>query len=468
MTDIESAPPKLFEHVRHVFEAMRKEATAETISEAPGKSRHALVYEGHTTTLFRELGLATPYYCVAEDTEILTQAGWRHHLNLSRGAFVLTYNLETGASEWQPVQDVHRFEVRNEKLVLMKGHTHSSLTTPTHRWPVLATESGTRKFKTTSTLARQDAIPCAAPTANLPTEQKYTDEFVELIVWFQTEGTMLNGCVSFSQDEVAHPGNCARIRTALNQELGTSWSEYRQTTSGRIWRVPPAPTNAILSACDLLPATDGDRDVAKVLTFEFINSLTRSQLQLLLHVAWLGDGFTSNTSNTRGIKQKRKEALDPYQLACALLGIRTSIRHQQDNNMWVLTFGGSRTYIRPRSAYYQSSGRTFRIVPVEYTGVVWCPSTPNGTWFARREGTTYFTGNSSVLQRLQRMGCIKQLSRGGGSARSRWELLKDPDFDDFDAADDKRSRKGLALVVDDMNDRLEAVEQALGLRETGT
>jgi hypothetical protein len=27
-------------------------------------------------------------------------------------------------------------------------------------------------------------------------------------------------------------------------------------------------------------------------------------------------------------------------------------------------------------------------------GVVWCPTTENKTWFARRKGKTYFTGNS--------------------------------------------------------------------------
>ena len=32
---------------------------------------------------------------------------------------------------------------------------------------------------------------------------------------------------------------------------------------------------------------------------------------------------------------------------------------------------------------------------IVYDGLVWCPTTPNGTWFARREGTVYFTGNSA-------------------------------------------------------------------------
>src|SRR5207244_505490 len=32
-----------------------------------------------------------------------------------------------------------------------------------------------------------------------------------------------------------------------------------------------------------------------------------------------------------------------------------------------------------------------------FVGVVWCPTTPNQNWFARRRGTTYFTGNTALM-----------------------------------------------------------------------
>lgn len=32
---------------------------------------------------------------------------------------------------------------------------------------------------------------------------------------------------------------------------------------------------------------------------------------------------------------------------------------------------------------------------VRYTGTIWCPTTPNGTWLARRKGTVFYTGNSA-------------------------------------------------------------------------
>jgi hypothetical protein len=49
--------------------------------------------------------------------------------------------------------------------------------------------------------------------------------------------------------------------------------------------------------------------------------------------------------------------------------------------------------------------------------------------------TPYYT---KVMRLLKEMECVRQLSRGGGNSPSRWELLKEPDPDAFDAADGTR------------------------------
>lgn len=73
---------------------------------------------------------------------------------------------------------------------------------------------------------------------------------------------------------------------------------------------------------------------------------------------------------------------------------------------------------------------------------------------------------SKILRRLQRMGCIIQLSRGGGNAPSRWELLKEPERDAFDDAENARRRIPTRLGqveqrVVDINRRLQEVEGRL-------
>ena len=74
---------------------------------------------------------------------------------------------------------------------------------------------------------------------------------------------------------------------------------------------------------------------------------------------------------------------------------------------------------------------------------------------------------SSVLQRLKQMGCIRQLSRGGGSAASRWELITDPDLEIFERVQ-SQNRQSSQPTVASLAQRLEKVEKLLDLRETGT
>jgi hypothetical protein len=56
--------------------------------------------------------------------------------------------------------------------------------------------------------------------------------------------------------------------------------------------------------------------------------------------------------------------------------------------------------------------------------------------------TPYYT---TVMRCLKAMNCVKQLSRGGGSSQSRWELINDPDFEAFDAIEQKRLKNNTQM-----------------------
>jgi len=69
---------------------------------------------------------------------------------------------------------------------------------------------------------------------------------------------------------------------------------------------------------------------------------------------------------------------------------------------------------------------------------------------------------------LIKMGCVEQLRCGGGNAKSRWRLVREPDETIFTLANEMHVRKnGRVTQVEDslntMNMRLLRVEQALGL-----
>ncbi len=62
--------------------------------------------------------------------------------------------------------------------------------------------------------------------------------------------------------------------------------------------------------------------------------------------------------------------------------------------------------------------------------------------------TPYYT---KVRGRLMRMGCIRQLARGGGGSKSRWELIKDPDFEDFAAVEERHRASSTRLGMVEAN-----------------
>lgn len=76
----------------------------------------------------------------------------------------------------------------------------------------------------------------------------------------------------------------------------------------------------------------------------------------------------------------------------------------------------------------------------------------------------YYT---KVLRHLKAMSCVKQLRRGGGSAMSRWEVIKEPNFLDYEAAAVQIDRKLPAVskqsvaeqMISDLTGRVDDLEE---------
>jgi len=88
--------------------------------------------------------------------------------------------------------------------------------------------------------------------------------------------------------------------------------------------------------------------------------------------------------------------------------------------------------------------------------------------FAERGmATPYYT---TVMRRLKAMGCVRQLSRGGGNSPSKWELLEEPTIEKFEQFEEARFRADTKLGqtmdgVKSLAKRLANVEARLDLLE---
>lgn len=341
------------------------------------------------------------YDCVDEDTEILTKSGWKYHWDLSESDDVLTLNHETGMSEWNQVEEVRRFEVQDEELVKLEGKEFSAFTTKNHRWPVTHAKTGERSWTVTDNLYRHDKIQVAAPHAGLPSEQKYSDAFVETVAWGYTEGG-----IALDMDwETVHrltiyqktsSANCARMRDAFTKVFGPQKDSLRSGSMKGLpaWREIKRDdrdlSNFVFnkSASQILV----EHFPNKVPTNEFIMSLTKSQLELFIQVSLLADNCGENK-----LAQKNHKAAEAFALACILAGSCVSIRlhHDRANEKYSMMLARrlKKTHINPY-LLDQNKVNAFSITKEAYTGTVWCPRTKNKSWFARRNGSVYYTGNT--------------------------------------------------------------------------
>ncbi len=331
------------------------------------------------------------YDCLDAETAILTIDGWRSHAEVDAGTLVLALDVETGLSRWEPIQKVNRYEVENETMLSIEGQLHSSISTLNHRWPIQRDvcadghKVGVRSaWSRSSTFKSNDRIRTAAPHASLPTEAKWSDALVETVAWFWTEGTIRKRSILIYQSETANPAYCARIRSALTALLGPPGVElWADAMAGRpAWRegvLDSSPIrrfrlNAIASELllDIAPA--------KIVRLDFIRELTAAQLELFIRVSLMADGFIPRSV----ISQRDPKALEALELACILSG-RTP--HTYDCGT------APKTIMHLRDADSIVAREKYRSLAT-YSGTVWCPTTPSGTWMARRRGTVYFTGNS--------------------------------------------------------------------------
>lgn len=76
--------------------------------------------------------------------------------------------------------------------------------------------------------------------------------------------------------------------------------------------------------------------------------------------------------------------------------------------------------------------------------------------------TPYFT---SIRRELIRMGCIRQLRRGGGISSSQWELLREPTLELFMHERPKRAVSPAQTKFAGIQDQLNALQNRVALLE---
>ena len=391
----------------------------------------------------------TGNYCLTPDTEILTKSGWKRYGDIEIGELVYSMNSETGMGEWTELIDINIFNYSGPMLS-MENSSHSSLSTPNHRWFV-ADKYGNYTWKTSEQLNCSSRIPVALESSGFPVEAKYTDELVELAAWYWAEGCRhkySHNRVEIAQSQYANPEHCERIKIILEKLFGPEG----KCADGGLWYQSPDLMKFYISADvtgQLLSLFEDNQVYAqgaqpKIPKLDFIYSLTKEQMQLFVNINIFGDGCTEKNGRSRW-HQKDTRSVEIFDICLNLLGIPSRFRldkSREESGVWTFELL-KRDFINPKTAAIESSRRGSTSAThewVDYKGVVWCPTTKNGTWFARRNGKKFFTGNSVGTATDNSAGLFKVIAAS-------MEARRDDIMDNL--------QKHVLDVIYDKNDKLQ-------------
>ncbi len=328
-------------------------------------------------------------YCLPTTAECLTHKGWTSNEQLTIGDDVLGYDSNSDTLKWTPVLDVHK-TTYDGKMLHLKGRGFDTLASPNHRWyvkPLWLDSAWDMRIRKSTELNTRDRIPLSAPFIEVDGRivPKWTDEFVECVGWFVTEGNYQPDrhgkryAAFINQSNIVNGDNCNRINTVLTKLLKTTPPIHNHGNGNNAYYIG-ASTELYKLLCLVCPN--------KQLTMEFVDNLTPNQMQLLWTVLHLGDGDKTRDR----FYQKNNETMATAQALSVLCGHGTYLQKKDKRK-------------EDKDAVYSLSSlnkinRGVRELDrewIDYSGDIWCPNTGLGTWLTRDNGSTFITGNSYTI-----------------------------------------------------------------------
>lgn len=306
--------------------------------------------------------------CVPEDTEILTEDGWKYHYQLNGDEKVYSANLTTGKIELTDITGIVYYE--NAPLVRMKTSRFDFRCTPEHKWVV--TNQGNDVYKQIT----KDLRPSERILQNIPqtidTSTPAADEGRKL-GWLMCDceitrtknGMPSTACIS----QAKHVEEIKKLfgePTNKCKKYDPSWMDCYE------WVIPGEQVRIILGKYGISTYADLSKAMLKA-DIEYVAGCYEAMM--------LADG------ESRGFSSTYKDLVDAVQIMCIRLGyptgkIRSRMMPRSTRPIYTLTIKKSK-----------GTCVSELVVTNEPPRKVWCPKTGNTTWFMRQGDMVTLTSN---------------------------------------------------------------------------
>lgn len=322
--------------------------------------------------------------CLDSTTEILTRNGWKNYETIEEGEALPTFNLETGTLEWQNCIKKMQYDYFGE-MGHFKNKNLDMLLTPNHRvvtYNKYREIFEARRFGDMPSYAHMTWVPQAAgPLDCEEKDARISSALASVLGWFLAEGNwQKDGGAYISQSKKVNGRYVRAIQLALTK-AGLKYKDHGNNEMARFYI--GAEDAKILR--ELVPH--------KKLTWDLV-FLPLRQARKLFSALMRGDG--SFGFHPSGLPrwtwiQKSPDNRAMFQALCLRLGYASS---QKLNSARV----DHVTVRMTDHATWQKGPTEPTKDPViwhpHYVGKVWCISTPNTTFIAKRNDKIFVTGNS--------------------------------------------------------------------------
>ena len=346
------------------------------------------------------------WYFICNDiqTELLTKRGWLKHTEIKKEDIVLTFNTNTGKSEWQNIEDTHLYDVDNLDMVRFVNRDIDQFVTPNHRilhqtrtnprYPF-----GSWQYAQAETFLNQKSPLIKLPLAfeNLEGSEQYGEKLCHLIGWVLTDGYYQKGdnSIRISQSST-NITKVEKIRD-LFLSLQIDFKEYPREREYTYKGITKTHIEHVFYFNDETSVWIKDLFPDKKPTWDLLNMSFEERYNLFLGMMAGDGGFKmvndytdiyealESTENFNGTFTKNKDTANFMQALASSLGFSTSLNEYTNkttvNISWKQTTG-----------IQQAKGKIFT---EKYTGKVWSITTKNSNYCIRRNGKVSFTGNSN-------------------------------------------------------------------------
>jgi len=343
-------------------------------------AREVLVDYAAVSKGFRRIGrgMLTPFGCVDDKTECLTDRGWKRYDELkAKKDRIWSFNLEKGICQWSTLEGVFTSHGYDDTMIEVTNRSCNAFTTPCHS-TVIQNRDG--KYKVVEaeellTLPLDSKIPIVAN----PQEQiglLAEDNLIKLLGWYLTDATLQKGgAVVIYQSKPGYVKEIRRLLKGLDINFAESIGKPQASSYGKLkkYRFRIAKEDAKIIT-RIQPV--------RKLTPELIVMLSSHQKRILIEHMLRGDG-SKDKSNGRWkiFVRQNKEQQDLFQMLCTTAGIasRTSTKG---------------VFLQHNTARAIKRSNIRLVKESDYKGTVWCPKTGTGYWLARRNNNIFITGNT--------------------------------------------------------------------------